>query len=281
MTSPTQKELQSRYGEQVDNGCAHAIDYLYAYGSYPLRQIFADEIEEVDEGFCPNCQRPAAEWLEPNKTVRFKQYGVTSTHCTACHTLYVGDINKTGIESYRGAKKIPSPVKLGMLTGCGALVTDTSFKLFLNNGYYNKVVEAAEPPFEFENLSAKALRNHIVNNLPTDRYLFIDDFGRKKRSLVQNLKMSQGENVLQVCGESHQYAVNRKAYLALSLLKSELKPSTYKKFDQLMAKYCRGTIAPSDEQFQSFLAEHEACRVAALSLPVNPHERLSLLTLFR
>src|SRR5690554_3816292 len=117
----------------------HPIDYFFQHAGKVLRKHMQVVNVPSRGAICAVCMRPAEKWLEHDVLVDFEQYGLKEYHCTACHSLYEGSFELFGIE--RLAKGSPVPMKLGMLTGCAALITPRETILYLN-GFIDKLSQA-------------------------------------------------------------------------------------------------------------------------------------------
>ena len=261
----------------------HAIDFFYQHAGRVLRPFMnVESASETDR--CAVCERGSDQWLYPGEKVSFVNYGATEVHCVSCHSLYEGSIELFGVERMAGGST-PVPMKLGMATGCGALVTPESTTLFLN-GFIKKMGQAKNPPFKMVELSGQKAHKTVLTDPPTNKqYLYIGNFGRKKRDLVQNLKLSDSGNLV-ICEESEQIVVNLQAARSLLLATEQtgLKVPRKNAIKTVLRKFYTGLLTPQDDSLLTELdniAKQEPMVWEALkTMPADPHERLNILKIW-
>ena len=259
----------------------HAIDFFYQYAGHVLRPYM--ELSVTTPGdVCGVCQRPNDEWLYPDEKVDFINYGNTESHCVACHSLYEGSVELFGVERMAGAGT-PVPMKLGMATGCGALITPESVTLYLN-GFIKKMGAASKPPFPMVELSGNEAHKTIIANPPVcPEYLYIGNFGRKKADLVSNLALSSPTTLI-ICEESGQTVIATEVVRQLVHASESLKTAEINDIKRLLRQLYTGTIKPDDPAFLNQLtqiATHTPDVFDALKkMPADPHHRLDILKLW-
>lgn len=95
---------------------------------------------------CSSCGRPWDQVEDPQRCGVY-QYasGVAREYeCTTCHTVRVSSPDYLGIEMYRGKRRVPSGARLGMLPGCGGVITaNDELHLALNKGFHTKLADHA------------------------------------------------------------------------------------------------------------------------------------------
>lgn len=260
----------------------HPIDFFYEYAGYVLRPYMSVE-SASDSDVCSVCERPSSDWKEPGNKVVFKNYGIIETHCVSCHSLFEGSIELFGVE--RLAKGTPVPMKLGMATGCGALVTPNGTELFLN-GFIKKMGAAKNPPFPMRELSGIKAHQALILNPPSDQqFLYIGNFGRKKRDLVANLTLSTPKRLV-ICEDSGRSVVSipvARDLIAASKA-SGMKAARKNAIKTLLRQYYTGRLSPHDAKLLAELkviseSEPELWQVL-LRMPADPHERLNILQLW-
>jgi len=257
-----------------------AIDFFYQYAGRVLYPFMKAEPAQDDDR-CAVCLRPATQWLHPDEKVVFTNYGTKESHCLACHSLYEGSEELFGIE--RLAKGTPVPMKLGMATGCGALITPTKTVLYLN-GFIKKMGAAKKPPFEMLELSGRPAHRSVIENPPTEpEYLYIGNFGRKKAELVSNLALSSSSTLV-ICEESAQTIVPLASTRQLFEASDGLKPAQINSVKRVLRQLYTGATRPDDELLIGELTrigeDTPQILEALKKMPSDPHERLNILQMW-
>lgn len=258
-----------------------AIDFFYQHAGHVLRPYMDAETAFPDD-ICGVCERPNVEWLEPAKKVSFTQYGQKEDHCLSCHSLYEGNVDLFGVERLTKSGS-PVAMKLGMATGCGALVTANETVLFLNN-FIKKMQLAKSPPFEMRAMFGLEAYKYIVNNLPTDsEYLFIGNFGRVKQGLVNNLRLSTPDR-LYICEDSQQLEIPTKIMNEMISASSRLPARRKKSLKDALDLVYAGKMSPLSEsltkQLQALRVDYPEVLEATKGLPDDPHHCLNILKLW-
>lgn len=259
---------------------SHPIDFFYANAGKVLRPYMCTEDAKPGD-YCAVCNRASEQWLTPSEKVVFTSYGLKEDHCLACHSLYEGSINLFGVE--REARGTPVPMKLGMATGCGALVTPRQTTLFLN-GFIKKMRLAPRPPFPMVELSGKASHLRLIDNPPSDsEYLYIGNFGRKKKDLVGNLRLSN-QRTLYICEESTCTEIDIAALKGLCEASVNLPKATVTATRKALQDIYTGRADPDNERVAKVLekaaSEAPAIISAVRALPADPHQTLNLLKMW-
>lgn len=258
----------------------HPIDFFYEHAGMVLKPYMKVEPAGALD-ICAVCERPSLEWASPTEKVVFHNYGTEENHCLSCHSLYEGSIDLFGVE--RMAKGTPVPMKLGMATGCGALVSREGVTLFLN-GFIKKMSLAKKPPFKMLELSGRSAHLAIIDHHPENQpFLYIGNFGRKKRDLVSNLIMSNA-NVLMVCEESGTLQIPMRTMRTLTNTSKALKPTEKNAIKSLLRQQITGTLTRTEEEISSelssFSEKHPDVWESIKTLPIDPHQRLNILQLW-
>ncbi|KXS55439.1 MAG: hypothetical protein AWU57_218 [Marinobacter sp. T13-3] len=261
---------------------SHAIDFFYQHAGHVLRPYMTTTAAHPDD-FCAVCHRPASQWHITDEKVIFNNYGNIENHCLACHSLYEGSVELFGVE--RLAKGTPVPMKLGMATGCGVLVTPTKTTLFLN-GFIKKMGQADKPPFEMIELSGNAAHKAMIANPPTEpEYLYIGNFGRKKAELVSNMALSSPDTLV-ICEEATQTIVPMAVTRDLIDVSRDLglKTSEVNGIKRLLRQLYTGAISPDDDKLHSELSKWASQWPRLFdtlkTMPADPHQRLNILQLW-
>lgn len=178
----------------------HGIDFLYRYLTKGLVSEF--DLQDSDSNdACNCCGRMSRDWLEPVKKTVGSYSGQIEIHCQSCQGLYHGSFDKIGHEGFRGSS--PVAMKLGMLKGCGLLLTTERSVLYAPGKYFQKFKEAKDSIFdEIVDLGGKRVILDVLDRKPAPPFLFILNFGVKKNDLVQNLKVTENSRNLLVCSDA-------------------------------------------------------------------------------
>lgn len=274
----------------------HAVDLLYhAAGQRLLATEACDSRPGRPVDICADCARPSGAWVA-GQAYEHSQYGVTDTHCPACHSLYVGSIEHLGIESYRANGTKPVPAKLGMLTSAAGLVTAQGLTLFLPPGWVDKIGCPAQPIADIVPLSGRRALFEMFTRVQAlaEPFLLIRDFGRKKRELVQNLRVSTRPEQAWVCDANGAESINIPLVMRLraELAALPLPKPTAKAFFELMRGIAFGTRplparirqtdgSSRDNDARAFFVANPQLAPLAAQLPIDPYERLATLAILQ
>lgn len=254
----------------------HPIDFFYQQAGYVLR-AYMTTVPADGKDRCAVCNRLSKSWVISAEKVIFNNYGRQEIHCLACHSLYEGSIELFGIE--RMASGTPVPMKLGMAIGCGALVTPSGTRLFLN-GFIKKMGAAEKPPFPMVELSGRAAHKEVILNTPDVPYLYIGNFGRKKKDLVSNLALSTGETLV-ICEENGRSTLPLVQVRTMVKEAEDLSQSELNQIKSDLRSLYTGTRSPQDSEmvarFQALAQERPALWTAIIKLPDDPHQCLTAL----
>lgn len=258
------------------------IDFFYQHAGAVLRPYMTVELARPTDT-CAVCLRSADRWLVPTQKVCFNNYGTVEDHCLSCHSLYEGSTELFGVERLAG--KTPVPMKLGMATGCGALITPRETTLFLN-GFIKKLGAAARPPFAMKELSGQKAHRAIIQSPPSDeQFLYIGNFGRKKPELVASLELSDPERLV-ICEANGSLRVSISAAQALINADQETGITTSRKNEikSVLRRYYTGLLKPKEDTLLDALRQisvkEPAIWKALKNMPADPHDRLNLLQLW-
>ncbi|MGI2030020.1 hypothetical protein [Endozoicomonas acroporae] len=259
------------------------IDFLWQYATSPM----ADEMQLLDVNdsnepiSCYCCGRPSGEWSAPQYQMRVDSYiNVEVPICAPCNSLFHGSYKYLGIE--KGTPDKPgAPGKLGMLVGCGLIVTQKQNMLLTNPGWDKRLRVATNPLFELLQVSGKGALEYAcqrILELSDDEFplLYISDIGRKKAELVANLKLTHSKAQIRVCSSDSAFRINTELLHAIRTMQQDDK-NGWKKLATFIFSSCHGRIAPNDEGLHSFLSANPEALAIARSLPADPHEKLQLL----
>lgn len=250
----------------------HPIDFLYRHATHILTPHMELRTATSDD-HCTICHRDQEDWYEPDVAADWKVYKNQETHCSACHSLFVGAVDKLGVERIAGKKIVP--VKLGMLTGCGMLVTPDKTTLYLNS--FIKKMDVPKKPWPLVELTGTRLITHIISELPAnDQYLFINNFGRQKDKLVSHLSLSN-KDTLYICGVDSQEVVNIPSYERIRRVFLQLPKKAEKNWKGLMRLLIYGHITPLNEKLVDLWTTYPELRDATNAMPTDPFHRLTII----
>ncbi|NQZ49648.1 MAG: hypothetical protein HRT95_05515 [Moritella sp.] len=256
------------------------IDYLWTRLTEPLgAEMVLQEINGEDVT-CYCCDRKSQYWASGKYVNRQDSYlKMEVPVCAPCNALFLGT-QRLGIE--KGTQEKPAGFgKLGMLAGCGLIVTAKESIILTNPGWHKRISYSDNVLCRLEMVSGKSAFEYIVALMKTLEpadfpVLYISDLGRKKAELVKNLVYTTDSKVLIAC------SANGAARIDLALLDELQKfavndKKSWTKFKRFINDASHGRISPSDEKLQEFMAiSPESLRLARL-LPADPHEKLALM----
>lgn len=264
----------------------HGIDFLWHHATH----IMSDEMNLLTQLpkdptiTCYCCDRPSLQWSQPAFENRNDSYiKVNVPICAPCNALYHGSYKYMGIEKGTPEKPTASG-KLGMLTGCGMIVSQKQRILLTNPGWDNRLKTASHPIFECHQMSGKGALGYALNlimNLDSGEFplLYVSDLGRKKAELVANLKLTLDKQEIYVCSADGVQRINTALLNAIQVMQQQDKAG-WKKLSGFIFKSCNGQIAPNDEDLGKFLKSNTMALELAKMLPADPHEKLLLLRMF-
>ena len=259
------------------------IDFLWLHATNQM----ADEMQLLDVNdseeplSCYCCGRPSGEWAVPLYQQRIDSFiKLEVPVCAPCNALFHGSYRYMGIE--KGTVKKPTTAgKLGMLVGCGLIVSQTQKILLTNPGWDKRLRAATLPLFEMHQVSGKGALEFALERIMAftpDEFplLYIADIGRKKAELVANLKLTRSKAQIRVCSGESVFRINTDLLHAIRAMQQQDK-SGWKKLEGFIFSSCHGRIAPNDEGLHGFLSASPEALAIARSLPADPHEKLQLL----
>ena len=259
------------------------IDFLWLHATHPM----ADEMQllnanDSDESIsCYCCGRPSNDWAVPLYQLRLDSYiQLNVPICAPCNALFHGSYQYMGIE--KGTPEKPTAAgKLGMLVGCGLLVTQQQKILLTNPGWDKRLKTASKPIFEQHQVSGKGALDYALNfimELGNEAFplLYIADLGRKKAELVANLRLTISRASINICSADSAWRLNTGLMQSIRTMQQHDKAG-WKKLEGYIFKSCHGQIAPNDDGLHAFLNTHAEALTIARSLPADPHNKLQLL----
>jgi hypothetical protein len=201
------------------------------------------------------------------------------TCCPACHSFSVGDVDITGIESIRGkGNKVPN--KFGMWPGVSAAIEVEGDRavLLAPQGVYDKLPASFLEQIETHALPKSSRIPWVVNNLKFP-LVYIADFGKTTSGLIANLRVSISPTEMLCATDKTVERINAHASLEVFEQLSELSKSEVELFYTTVRGVALGTITP--RKANAVWSEHPSLVPAVRALPIDPHQRLSLLSLVR
>lgn len=256
------------------------IDFIWDKLTHKL-ECEMDLLPVNDNVSCYCCSRPSGSWLCKSVKYRVDNYLKFQVPvCAACNALFHGSFEQLGAE--RGTQEDPTAAgKLGMLVGCGLIVTPTESILLANPGWYKRLNWATSPLCRIENISGKeadTFAETYVRSANTKQFplLYITNLGRRKLELINSLAFTMTSDVLVCCAADSTTRLNLKLIDRMRGMLKEDKP-TWDKLKKFIEASCRGFIRPDDKELRHFLIKSPSALSIAKVLPVDPHEKLSLL----
>ncbi|MGI9293353.1 MAG: hypothetical protein ACR2PS_05165 [Pseudomonadales bacterium] len=253
------------------------IDFLYRHLGHRLQHEF-DLTPSIEGTYCSNCHRPVTEWAEPLWQVQASWYGLPVARCLACHVLYHPSFDRLGREGSRGPK--PTALKLGMLRGCGALVTPMHSVLYAPKKYFPKLKAAPDPLFpEIVDLGGMAMVHDVLGRLTHcgRPVLFIQNFGVKSDELTANLMVSYDAESLHVCSEAWVYELPVLVYQQFEAHVLGMPANERTAWLELFKSSCQQPLTLGEIQALNTLTNTQAGFVPILQkIPVDPHVRMEI-----
>lgn len=265
----------------------HPIDMLYTRLTNTMDEVVAADVStNIDlNTSCSDCGRSPQSWKVPlgmdaedddferQAFVGRDSYGVPVQRCPSCHSLYVGSVKVLGVERMAGKSGIEVPGKYGMLPQTGVCVDQNSVTL-VGPEKTNKKIPQSFPHTLINATGTRKLQELIMRDHVYPA-LIIDDFGKKKSALINNLKISLKRESILSCSAEGVTEYNQVAIRNLLDLLSPLKSSDIRKWATLVRHVCDGKINTDDKTFQQFARDHHQVIRATAELPDDPHDRVA------
>ncbi|MBO9471052.1 hypothetical protein J7355_13205 [Endozoicomonas sp. G2_2] len=250
-----------------------------------LREVADLQSVTPETGACACCGRPWASVEDSALAIPYvygsgfaKQY-----LCTTCYSPKIGSFDELGIGSRRGPNKIPVPVMLGMMTGCGAVITSSN-QLFLavNEGFRLRVEDGALAAkgrvYRTDPLSLlMALYSDGRLGDPKEGFVYISNFGRKSLVLMGALRMTTDLRELWDNSDTGASCTDLSALLDVARWARENDHVTQAQksgFWQPITTAARGKL--DQDALTRWLAKTPNARELVHRLPSDPHDRLGL-----
>lgn len=254
----------------------HPVDFLYLHAT----QIVKDHLpqpENITEGACHDCGRPAGQWLTPNEGCLGKDgYNQQYQHCVACESLYHGHESVTGIER-KTKTGSDVPQKFGMLASAALLVTEEGSTLLASRKILDKL--PASFPIRAVEATGRNVLRWVLETPPTYPCLFISDLGRKKTELIQNLRLSYCPEEFYLCSANELGCINLDALGKAREAITDWPANDINVWRSIVRDLAIGKRAPADTDVLSFWEANPDKAAVARLLPANPHAKLTMLGL--
>lgn len=243
---------------------------------------------------CGYCQRRWEEVEDRGQAFayRYDPSVAVETLCSTCYTPRISAPNALGIESYRGKNRAPSPGKLGMLPGCGGVVThDGTLHLALPNGFVKKYAGGHYGQLGHIHQIGPGVRPLDIlldliqgGQIDVERgFLYIDLWGRKPDTLMQGLCLTHSLSELWCNSEKGPNARDLLAHAATArelcrqgIADQGLKPPFWAPIRMASQGGASASLSIDMMDWIQKVPDPEALLAA---LPVNPHDRLELPTM--
>ncbi len=207
-----------------------------------MQLLDVNDSEEPISCYC--CGRPSGLWAVPYYQLRIDNYiKLEVPICAPCNALFHGSYQYLGLE--KGTPEKPTAAgKLGMLVGCGLIVTQQQKLLLTNPGWDKRLRVAVKPVFDLQQISGKGALDfalEFIITLDQDAFplLYISDLGRKKAELVANLKLTHTKDKIYVCSADATYRLNTKLLQNIRTMQAEDK-IVWKKLEGFITRGCHG-----------------------------------------
>lgn len=206
-------------------------------------------------------------------------YKQTFSCCTACHSFSIGDVDIMGVESIRGkGNKVPN--KFGMWPGVSAAIETSGNRavLLAPQGVFDKLPERFLKQIETHSMPKSNRIPWVINNM-TFPLIYIADFGKTTSGLIANLRISETPTEMLCATDKSVERINARASVDVYQLLETVDKKTAELFFSTVRGLALGTISP--RQANVVWSENPNLIPAARALPIDPHQRLSLLSLVR
>ena len=255
------------------------IDFLFKRLTSVVERETVLEHEMIFDVSCTLCGKQGINGFEGMQVEN--SYKVAETRCRSCQSLFISNVGIMGVENPRRPN---TGQKFGMLGGSGCYIDNNRSVFFLPPGSYKKL-----PPKFFQlgievvEISKFKQATWLVEQHLNYPCLWINDFGKKTKNLIENLEYSYSEDFMIPCTDDelnlsnkHHRAIDLKSIINITNYLKDIKKkaSNYIKFAR---SYFNGAVSPevlheeikSDHCFKSFFD----------SLNNDPHIALKQLSL--
>lgn len=262
----------------------NAHDRLHAATAL-VRQGQSLPIVEPDSACCSACARPWGDTPDGAQGIvyQFNTSQAKQYLCVSCYTLKLGNREVFGIERMAGKSTTPVPAKMGMMTGCGAVVTaDNVLHLAVNAGFMRKIEDGAlarrgqvheMPPLKL----LLTLYEDGRLGEPSDGFVYVSNFGRKSLAVSASLALTTDLAELKQASDQGLSVVNLSGLLRVydwladhGLLDKATKPAFWRPIQQA----ARGRVDP--DEIRKWLGRVPDGEQLLHVLPPDPYDRIGL-----
>lgn len=255
--------------------------------SHPVQLVFErmtkivgpamPEPSHVDKP-CSYCGRAPSEFDHKGYSGK-DSYKQPISCCPACESFSIGDINIMGVESIRGrGNKVAN--KFGMWPGVSAVFEVNSNRAVLlpPQGVYDKLPEYFIDRIETIVMPKSERVPWIIKNLDFP-LLYIAEFGKTTSNLIANMRISESPSELMSVSDKGVERIHASACLEVHACLAGVAKKEVELFFTTVRNLATGSLSP--RQANTVWSEHPNLATAARALPIDPHQRLSLLSFVR
>jgi hypothetical protein len=295
--SPAQGTLPLPFDTPAPDAPLNLSPYALLHAAtHAVREDNAAEPVTPTTPACGYCQRGWEEVEEPGQAFayRYAPSAAVELLCSTCYTPRISAPHALGIESYRGKSRAPSPGKLGMLPGCGGIVThDATLHLALPRGFVEKYADGHYGQRGQIHEIGPGVRPLDIllaliqgGQIEAERgFLYIDLWGRKPDALMQGLCLTHSLAELWCNTEKGPFPRDLLAHAATArelcrqgIAGLGLKPGFWMPIRQAAQGEPLEALSDDMAAWVSKVPEPQALLAA---LPINPHDRLELPAMMR
>lgn len=254
------------------------VDFIWVHLTQKMKNEM-DLVEVADDVACYCCGRISRHWHCKLAEYRLDNYiNLEVPICAACNAFFHPSYHYMGIE--RGTPEAPKTQgKLGMLAGCGLIVTDTESLLLTNPGWHKRLACAADPLCKTIQVSGKeaaSFSEDYIASCKSFPLVYIPDLGRKKAELIRNLNYTRNAEKIVACTADE--VIEKDMGLIRQIrCYAESSPAAWKRFRKFIFDSSHGRIAPADPDLNQFLTIDDTALSIAKQLPADPHAKLQML----
>jgi hypothetical protein len=272
------------YGESI----MHPIQHVFTHLTSAVKHLLP--APTPIDGHCSCCGRAANEFGFEGYS-GFDSYKMPYIHCAACESFVVGDIDTLGIERGKSQHADGSvtgvPHKFGMLAGSGTIIDhDGNTVVFMPPGTYTKMPPSFLKRFHVIACTTGQQITHINKMNLVFPVVYIQDFGKKTKALINGLRYSPSRSQLIICTDNGNSStseflntINLDVVVEIASIRKTLKNTLWNDFKRQIYLLCYGSQSPTE--FTVFMQKETNKPLMAIyrNLPIDPHKRLELLRL--
>ena len=233
---------------------------------------------------CDGCTKEGNQWALPYRGVQFVYKGKSLTHCVECQSKFdsiVALLNDPRVT--KNGSLVPS--KLGMLTGCAMVFSESESILGVNHtvsgegsisGFYSKLSASPNCPYKLIKATGFKFVDYLIKNKPTLPFVYISEIKQSKDHLISNLRITSSYDEVFVCSNDAVECININALEQLLLASQCIPTKKYTDFKKTALNFYGGKLSPSSNTLNQFLTDETNRQLFSL-LPENPHEGIKLI----